>query len=583
MKKLITFLIAGLFTLASYGQSGVAHYTGIKLGDGAGATTAYNLVSTAEYTIQKVGSTYYARPGIGTGYTAYSSANLKTMMDQVQAALTTGGTIFIKAGLYDGLDVGAITVVNDNIKIVGAGKYLTILKLKASADIGVIVRSGLVICAGNDNFTISDLEIDGNGANQTIVDSGASTTAVINGINGSNPANTTNNLTVHDCYIHDCTMFGIYVGNANDGNIYNNIVKDNYWNNITIAYPVSRCRVDNNYCSGSADVSITCYGDDCTISNNTILDVNGTHGSFNSRYGIAFEGPTGFPKRSKIIGNIITGATTLCGIRVTNGSTDCEISDNKIFDLTAGGFNTIGINTYNSTYLKVSGNMIFRVADMGIDINATTYSLFLNNDISQMTSGWGIYAEGNSTYNRIIGNDIGSNKGLKFVSGSNSNYTVGNIIKGSSNLDFIDLAASNIYDNNYSIYGAKWIQATGAVNNTATATTGGLTTGIIAAGSQNLTVTSNTNDSLKISLPAASAATIGTRITGLLVGAKICELRVQAAQATTVYINGVTTNVEAALPAACNFEVTQVDATHWILKAWTALGAVITAIVPDAV
>ena len=49
------------------------------------------------------------------------------------------------------------------------------------------------------------------------------------------------------------------------------------------------------------------------------------------------------------------------------------------------------------------------------------------------------------------------------------------------------------------------------------------------------------------------------------------------------YINNVTTNVEAAIPASSTFKVECIDATHWILKAWTNLGAEIAAIVPNGV
>lgn len=114
-----------------------------------------------------------------------------------------------------------------------------------------------------------------------------------------------------------------------------------------------------------------------------------------------------------------------------------------------------------------------------------------------------------------------------------------------------------------------------------TATADGTGTGIIHPMTQNITVTS-ANANYICCLPEASASTVGTIITGT-VGANGFELRVQAAQAATVYINNVTTNVEAAIPASTNFRVTQIDATHWILEATTNLGAVVTAIVPDAI
>jgi hypothetical protein len=114
-----------------------------------------------------------------------------------------------------------------------------------------------------------------------------------------------------------------------------------------------------------------------------------------------------------------------------------------------------------------------------------------------------------------------------------------------------------------------------------TATDNGLTTGLLTKGDKNITVTSGSADYI-VCLPSTAAADIGTVITGQ-VGANGFELRPVAAQAATVYINGVTDNVEAAIPANTSFEIRCIDATHWILKAWSNLGAVLTAIVPDAI
>lgn len=112
-----------------------------------------------------------------------------------------------------------------------------------------------------------------------------------------------------------------------------------------------------------------------------------------------------------------------------------------------------------------------------------------------------------------------------------------------------------------------------------TATVGGAGTGVIHPMTQNITVTSSNADYI-CCLPEASAATVGTIITGT-VGANGFELRVAASQAASVYLNNVTTNVEAAIPANTNFKVTQIDATHWILECTTNLGAVLTAIIPN--
>jgi hypothetical protein len=68
-----------------------------------------------------------------------------------------------------------------------------------------------------------------------------------------------------------------------------------------------------------------------------------------------------------------------------------------------------------------------------------------------------------------------------------------------------------------------------------------------------------------------------------MVGSNGFELRVAASQATTAYLNGVTTNVEAAIPANTYFEVIQISATQWVLNAWQTDGTIIARIVPNGV
>jgi hypothetical protein len=113
------------------------------------------------------------------------------------------------------------------------------------------------------------------------------------------------------------------------------------------------------------------------------------------------------------------------------------------------------------------------------------------------------------------------------------------------------------------------------------ATAAGLTTGAILATSRNIKVTSPSANSV-CCLPTTGASTVGLTINGW-VGANGFELRPIAAQAATVYINGVTGNVEAAIPAASEFMIKCIDATHWILKVWDAQGQPRATIIPDGV
>lgn len=115
----------------------------------------------------------------------------------------------------------------------------------------------------------------------------------------------------------------------------------------------------------------------------------------------------------------------------------------------------------------------------------------------------------------------------------------------------------------------------------ATATADGLTTGLLTGASQFVQITSAAAANI-IALPLSTSVPIGTVIQGY-VDSNGFELRVDVAEATSATINGVTTNVEAAIPSTTKFKVELVLAGEWILTAVTELGAQVTPIVPDAV
>ena len=119
-------------------------------------------------------------------------------------------------------------------------------------------------------------------------------------------------------------------------------------------------------------------------------------------------------------------------------------------------------------------------------------------------------------------------------------------------------------------------------NTTATATADGLTTGLLSGTNQFVTVTSS-NAGHIVCLPSDATCPVGTVIKGW-VGANGFELRSLAAD-TTQKINNVTGGVtnEAAIPATTLFKVEKVASLNWILTAVDEVGAVITAIIPDAV
>jgi len=110
-----------------------------------------------------------------------------------------------------------------------------------------------------------------------------------------------------------------------------------------------------------------------------------------------------------------------------------------------------------------------------------------------------------------------------------------------------------------------------------TATTDGLTTGLIPLNSTNIVATSAGANNI-ITLPAA---TVG-QVINVYVGANGCEMRTVAASGQT--INGVDSDGtnELALGATTYYICTCLVADAWLVRGFTALAADQAALVPNA-
>ena len=109
-----------------------------------------------------------------------------------------------------------------------------------------------------------------------------------------------------------------------------------------------------------------------------------------------------------------------------------------------------------------------------------------------------------------------------------------------------------------------------------TATTDGLTTGLVSITARHVTVTSDDANKI-VTLPAAVAG----KVIMLYVGATGCEIRTPAA--SNVKINNVDSDGtnELAIPATSLVRFVCVGASDWIATAVDELGAAIAALVPD--
>ena len=126
---------------------------------------------------------------------------------------------------------------------------------------------------------------------------------------------------------------------------------------------------------------------------------------------------------------------------------------------------------------------------------------------------------------------------------------------------------------------ADLVTTTGTkITNTAvTATTDGLTTGLIPANASFVTITSAGANNIA-TLPAG---TVG-QIINFWIGATGCEIRTPAASGATINnVDSDGTN-EAAIPATTAGIAICVAADTWIVRLFTELGADVAALVPNA-
>jgi parallel beta-helix repeat protein len=546
----------------------------------------------ADYVIEKVASTYYARPS--GSYTAYSGSSPSAVLQSAVSALTSGGLIHIKAGLYDSFDSVAIT--HNYITIEGEGMYTTILKLKANKDVGRTAPVGfcaLIWIKGANYFTIKNLQLDGNFANQTKKDDGNAgngSISVISCLNGNlweggqpgyyHP----DYFTMDNCLIKGATRYGTTLGFADKAVIKNTYFLDNGWVGFYLYPYCSNSLIDRCRSEGGGDGGGGVSSGNNTVSNCFILNSNGVHGDGNTSWGLEFS------SGGELIWNVHYINNNIKGVHVGIAGTytrNCTITGNTIDSVEIGTGVLHGMALTGDSGSFVSTNKITRVKNRGIALSGCKATNVSNNDIAtdSTASSIGLFLE-SSTKLYIFGNRIKSvgdwGTGVTIADNFRNSMLMNNTIEGCTKYgDPYDLVTSvtgttgNVFEKNWGVKTNGWLKYS------ATATSDGLTTGILLTAWQDITVTS-ANANYIVALPATDATTIGSIIHGS-VGANGFELRVQAAQHASVHINGVATdNVEAAIPASSTFSIECTSATTWILKVWSAAG-VYSAPVPDGV
>lgn len=563
-----------------------------------------------DYYVYKSGATIYARPHpkkygtleVATG--SILSAVLNNIIDKDSLK------IYIAEGFYDAMDT--VMISYDYIHIEGAGMDKTVLKLKDNFDASITRNYGLIQVRNTDQSyhtgnSIKNLTLNGNRTNQTKMSWG--------GRDPGDPAGITNGILIYRNYnfvienVHVVGFYndGIETLESPDATILNCRVDSIGWNGITINQKSVRNRVEGCYVTHCGDVGIDIQAHGCIVHNNRLRDMDGMNGSGNTRSAIALEN---YPKNVTISNNTIHGGdSTLTGItsnaRTPGSAVNALIIGNNIDScLTGMGMasdssyilNNIITNYRSGSYWH--DGIVTPITGYGISITGGDYNIVSGNLIRSNNGNLyaiRLYHSGSyyANYNTVTNNILFNDSALPPITVSNVNCTynviANNIANGEYGADVDDqwivynpgLAPTSMIYNNLNRAGSTKAPDQVARNFkiTAASDTSNANTKI-DPGSQFITVTS-ANADYCVRLPKALSYTIGTKIEGT-VGANGFELRVPNSQLSTVYINGATTNTEAAIPANSSFEVIQIDSTHWILRAWDALGAIITAIVPDA-
>lgn len=544
-------------------------------------------LGSATYIIETTGIVFYAYSYSRAGLPSYSSSSFNTLMTNVLAQLAaltpTGGRVFIRRGSYTGLD--QISIPCDNVTIEGEGKYVTKLVMAAGRDASYGARFALIKIDGYDNCIIRNIEIDGNGSNQTKIDAGASVNAIEDCIYTHNTYNTL----IENCYIHDCTMTTIETHGCDDTMIRGCHIKNGYWNGITFGWGTINNHVTQCLVEGSGDVGIATYGSFNKITDNTIRLITGANGSRNTKCGISCEDEGGSPTTDHFIsGNVIHGTGMISGISAPGATTAATerlvIQSNRIYDVDYGIY-TAG------NHAVIKDNFIDEAEEMAIHIQGGEYNNVMNNTLLCVASKYAIVLSTDggtdySSYNIVFNNHCKMASGTYvycFAINANcvSNIIVNNIVYGASGeqVNISDAGTNTILRDNYGQSGLRWNPETGdtSINYAATAT--GATTGQIKPGSQYAYI-SSADANYICRLPIAAAHLVGTIIRGR-VGSNGFELRTASGDEATVSINNVSgAGTEAAIPTLYYFEAELVTTTRWLLRAWDTGGNYV-AITPD--
>jgi parallel beta-helix repeat protein len=417
-KKVLTFLTIALLVIASF-------YAGYTIASSSNTFTISSGVypGAVSYTVWRDGDYYYAKNAYGA--IEFSGTDASTVIQSAINALTNGGKIFIKAGIYFD-NTWNVQITNNNIEVVA--EKGTIFKPTA----GATVYQFILVKA--DNVVIDGIEIDGSGA------------TAYNGVYLYADANRTN-FKIRDVKISNLASYGIYAYSAagvttKKVTIENAVLIGNK-RGVTLEAvdtPITDVTINGVLVENSSDSGILLWKAKNVNINNVITNSNAVHGlalirttNFDIENVIALDnGHIGVViselSRMGNLVNIVAGNNRDHGISIDVTSSGTP-QDAFITLANCVGFGSTlyhGLYIEGSNYIIVTEFIGLNNTDTGILIGNSDYVTVINSLLKG--NKWGIYVSNAADYATVKNNDLrGNTIGALYNGGA-----TGVVIKGNA-------------------------------------------------------------------------------------------------------------------------------------------------------
>ena len=336
----------------------------------SGQTATINQLGGCSYQIFTNGTTIYAQ-NCHSGSIDYSGTVASTVISNAISALSNGGIVFIKAGLYT---IATQIDFRSNIVIAGEGPAT---ELQMAAGFSYDCSDNLCSLLNGykvNNVTVRDLTLDGNWANNPLAPQ-----QMLIGFQYSSRIQILSNTLQNSEYY--CVYMWQGLDNLVDGNICRYFGGDgiHVGGNYYDYNAQSGSKIVNNVVEYGSDLGIVVGTNDVLVSGNTVHDMN-----------LIATSPS------------TSGNTHACiNSQSETNMTDLSITDNTLY-------NCLGYGIYNSPYFGyaintlIEGNTIYN-SGQGIYFSYSDFTTAENNTIDTI-KGMGVYAGSTSAHWKLTNN-----------------------------------------------------------------------------------------------------------------------------------------------------------------------------------